>query len=51
MSDWLENSNGNYVYVLNSDDVMTVYAKSGRCRLAGVKRKKAVFTVFDAIAP
>jgi hypothetical protein len=30
MSDWLENSNGNYVYVLNSDDVMTVYAKSGR---------------------
>lgn len=29
MSDWIQNSNGNYVYVLDSDDVMTVYKKNG----------------------
>ena len=29
MSDWIQNSNGNYVYVLDSDDVMTVYKNNG----------------------
>ncbi len=29
MSDWLENSNGNYVYVIVTDDVMTVYLRNG----------------------
>ena len=29
MSEWLENSNGNYVYVLDSGDVMTVYERNG----------------------
>jgi hypothetical protein len=29
MSDWLENSNGNYVYVIETDDVMTVYLRNG----------------------
>ena len=29
MSDWLENDNGNYVYVIDSDDVMTVYERNG----------------------
>ena len=29
MSEWRENSNGNYVYVLDSDDVMTVYERNG----------------------
>lgn len=27
MSEWHENSNGNYVYVLDSDEVMTVYER------------------------
>ena len=30
MSEWIHNSNGNYVYVLDSNDVMTVYAKDGQ---------------------
>ncbi|HQR85111.1 MAG: hypothetical protein B7Y59_12950 [Burkholderiales bacterium 35-55-47] len=29
MSEWRENSNGNYVYVLDSDEVMTVYQRNG----------------------
>ena len=29
MSEWRENSNGNYVYILDSDDVMTVYERNG----------------------
>jgi glucan-binding YG repeat protein len=29
MSEWCENSKGNYVYVLDSEDVMTVYLRSG----------------------
>jgi ferredoxin-NADP reductase len=29
MSEWLENSNGNYVYVIGSDDFMTVYERHG----------------------
>jgi hypothetical protein len=29
MSEWRENSNGNYVYVLDSDEVMTVYERNG----------------------
>ena len=29
MSEWRENSNGNYVYILGSDDVMTVYERNG----------------------
>jgi len=29
MSEWCENSNGNYVYVLDSDEVMTVYGRNG----------------------
>lgn len=29
MSDWYENSNGNHVYVIDSDDVMTVYERNG----------------------
>ena len=29
MSEWRENSNGNYVYVLDSDGVMTVYERNG----------------------
>ena len=29
MSEWLENSNGNYVYVIDTDDVMTVYQRKG----------------------
>ena len=29
MSEWRENSNGNHVYVLNSDEVMTVYQRNG----------------------
>ena len=29
MSEWRENSNGNYVYVIDADDVMTVYLRNG----------------------
>lgn len=29
MSEWCENSNGNHVYVLDSDDLMTVYERNG----------------------
>lgn len=29
MSEWRENSNGNHVYVIDTDDVMTVYERSG----------------------
>lgn len=29
MSEWRENSNGNYVYVIETDDVMTVYHRNG----------------------
>ena len=29
MSEWRENSNGNYVYVLDTDEVMTVYQRDG----------------------
>lgn len=29
MSDWNENSNGNHVYVIDSDDVMTVFERNG----------------------
>ena len=29
MSEWLENSNGNYVYAIDTDDVMTVYLRNG----------------------
>ena len=29
MSEWRENSNGNYVYVLDSNEVMTVYERNG----------------------
>jgi ferredoxin-NADP reductase len=29
MSEWIENSNGNYVYVIGSDDFMTVYQRNG----------------------
>ena len=29
MSEWRENSNGNYVYVIDTDDVMTVYERNG----------------------
>jgi hypothetical protein len=29
MSEWRENSNRNYVYILDTDDVMTVYLRSG----------------------
>lgn len=29
MSEWRENPNGNYVYVLDSDEVMTVYDRNG----------------------
>jgi hypothetical protein len=29
MSEWRENSNGNYVYVIGIDDVMTVYRRNG----------------------
>jgi len=29
MSEWIQNSNGNYVNVLDSDEVMTVYMKNG----------------------
>ena len=29
MSEWRENSNGNYVYVIGADDVMTVYLRNG----------------------
>jgi len=29
MSEWRENSNGNYVYILDSDEVMTVYERNG----------------------
>jgi hypothetical protein len=29
MSEWRENSNGNHVYVLDTDDVMTVYQRNG----------------------
>lgn len=29
MSEWRENSNGNYVYVISSDDFMTVYPRNG----------------------
>jgi hypothetical protein len=30
MSEWRENSNGNYVYVIDSDDLMTVYKRNGK---------------------
>ena len=29
MCEWNENDNGNYVYVIDSDDVMTVYERNG----------------------
>jgi hypothetical protein len=29
MSEWRENSNGNYVFVLDTDEVMTVYQRNG----------------------
>jgi hypothetical protein len=29
MSEWRENSNGNHVYVIDTDDVMTVYERNG----------------------
>ena len=29
MSEWCENSNGNYVFVLDTDEVMTVYQHNG----------------------
>jgi hypothetical protein len=29
MSDWHENSNGNFVYVIDTDDVMTVFERAG----------------------
>ncbi len=29
MSEWRENSNGNYVYILDSDELMTVYQRDG----------------------
>jgi hypothetical protein len=29
MSEWIENSNGNHVYVIGSDDFMTVYPRNG----------------------
>jgi len=29
MSEWLENSNGNYVYIIDTDEVMTVYLRNG----------------------
>ena len=29
MSEWRENSNGNYVYVIETDDVMTVFERAG----------------------
>jgi hypothetical protein len=29
MSEWRENSNGNYVYVIDTDDVMTVFERNG----------------------
>jgi hypothetical protein len=29
MSEWRENSNGNYVWVIGTDDVMTVYYRNG----------------------
>ena len=29
MSEWCENSNGNYVYVLDTDEIMTVYQHNG----------------------
>jgi len=29
MSEWRENSNGNYVLVIGTDDVMTVYQRNG----------------------
>lgn len=29
MSEWRENLNGNYVYVIDTDDVMTVYLRNG----------------------
>lgn len=32
MSEWHENSNGNYVYVIDTDDVMTVYLRNGEWR-------------------
>ena len=27
MTEWIENSNGNYVYVIDTDDLMTVYRR------------------------
>jgi hypothetical protein len=29
MSDWRENSNGNFVYVIDTDDLMTVFERAG----------------------
>lgn len=29
MSEWRETSNGNYVYILDSDELMTVYQRNG----------------------
>ena len=29
MSEWRENSNGNYVYILDTDEVMTIYQRNG----------------------
>ena len=29
MYEWLENSNGNYVYIIETDEVMTVYLRNG----------------------
>lgn len=30
MSEWRDNSNGNYVYLTDTDDVMTVYERNGK---------------------
>jgi hypothetical protein len=30
MSDWIETNNGNYVYVLDTDEVMTVFHRDGK---------------------
>jgi len=32
MEEWIENSNGNFVYVIDTDDVMTVFSKGGQWR-------------------
>ena len=37
MSEWNENANGNYIYKISADDIMTVFKKKSRDGWSGVR--------------